>query len=155
MGFSTQFSIASEHLALYTQRGLFSKWSTPQPHAMPTSSPSCTSNGEMDAHCGLPVASSICLWMTEDEFSQMDHSPRPTGGRGNEVSKKLSEVRQSQSLTPSITSSEGQTKERGEARESADSAFVSVWIMMGEWVTEWQHRFASLFALFKNKMFLL
>lgn len=60
----------------------------------------------------------------------MDHPPLPTGGRGNEVSKRLSEVKQSQSLTLSITSSEGQTKERGEARESADSAFVSVWIIM-------------------------
>lgn len=48
MCFSAHLSITSEHLALDTQRGLLSKWSTLQPHAMPTSSPSCASNGEMD-----------------------------------------------------------------------------------------------------------
>lgn len=48
MCFSTHLSTVSEHLALETERGLLSKWSTPQPHAMPTSSPSYTSNEEMD-----------------------------------------------------------------------------------------------------------
>lgn len=38
----------SPRLAPDTQRGLLSKWSTPQPRAMPTSSPGYASNREMD-----------------------------------------------------------------------------------------------------------
>lgn len=85
-----------------------------------------------------PSCHLIYLSMNERRWIQPNgSSPLLTGGRGNEVSKRLLEVSQSWSdfdpVTKEIT--EGQTK-RGEARESADAAFVSVWIMMGEWLTE-------------------
>lgn len=128
----------------------------PQPHAMPTSSPGYTSNREMDAHCGLPVASAICLWMKGDEFSQMEHPLFPL--EAEEMRSQRGSPRSayhSITLTLSITSGEGQTKERGEASETADTAFISVWIMVGEWVTEWLHGLASQSALYKNKILLL
>ncbi len=148
MCFSTHLSIMSEHLALDTQRGLLSKWSTPQPHAMPTSFPSYASNGETDdtqpSVAFLSLSSSISLWMKGDEFSQMEHplfpleaeEMRPGGGFQRPANHNFT-------LTLSITSSAGQSTGRREASETADAALISVWIMMGEWVTERLHRFAS------------
>lgn len=71
--------------------------------------------------------------MKENEFSQMEYPDfpleakemRPGGGSQRSANHNLT-------LTPSITSSEGQTQARGEASETADAALISVWVMVGE-----------------------
>lgn len=101
---------------------------------MSTSSPSYASNGEMDdTQPSVAFLSPPPLCMKGDEFSQMEHPIFPLGAE--EIRTGGGSQRPANhnlTLTLSITSSEGQTQERGEASETADAALVSVWIMMGE-----------------------
>lgn len=152
----TQFNIVTKHLALRTQRGLLSELSTPQPHAMPTSSPSYTSNGEMDdtqpSVAFLSPPPFLYEWKEMNSVKWNIPSPRASGGRGNEAWRRLSEVSQSQSHGDPVTHEQrGSNLKKWEASETADAALKSVWIMMGQRVTEWLCGFSSPSVLRRTK----
>lgn len=112
---STHLSPVSEHLALDTQWGLLSKWSTPQPHAMPNILSKLRvqrRDGWHAAQCGLPVASLIPPWMKGDEFGKMEHPVFPLEAE----EMRLREVSQSQSSTDPVNHGQRGSNERKRKR---------------------------------------
>lgn len=136
MYFSTDLSTVSEHLALDTQRGLLSKWSTPQPHAMPTSSPSCASNGEMDdTQRSAAFLSILYFSMNEKRWIQPNGtSPSHWGER----KWGLEETRTGQPVTIQQWPCPSQAvRDKLKQAKLLMLPSYGVWIMMGEWVTGW------------------
>lgn len=121
---------------------------------MPASSPSYASSGEMnDTHGPVwPSCRLLQFAMNERGWIQPNGtSPLPSGGRGNEAWRRLSEVSQSQSSTDPVNRAVWVKLKKEKRQETAETALVSVWIMMGEWVTVWLHRSASQSIFCKKK----